>query len=96
MDSRRPIHAISAIFLYILLQKLENIHLELKIEIKARYQKPERNVMKTLCVCAQSCPTLWDPMDCNLPGSSIQRLFQARILEWVAVSSSGGTFQPRY
>ena len=32
----------------------------------------------------QSCPTLWDPMDCSLPGSSVHGIFQARILEWVA------------
>ena len=31
---------------------------------------------------AQSCPTLSDPMDCRLPGSSIHRIFQARVLEW--------------
>ena len=31
----------------------------------------------------QSCPTLCDPMDCSLPGSSIHGIFQARILEWV-------------
>ena len=37
---------------------------------------------------AQSCPTLFDPMDCNLPGSSVHEIFQARILEWVAISSS--------
>ena len=36
-------------------------------------------------VCAQSCPTLCDPMDCSLPGSSDRGIFQARILEWVAI-----------
>ena len=34
---------------------------------------------------AQSCPTLSDPMDCSLPGSSIHGIFQARVLEWVAI-----------
>ena len=34
---------------------------------------------------AQSCPTICDPMDCSLPGSSVQGVFQARILEWVAI-----------
>ena len=34
---------------------------------------------------AQSCPTLSDPMDCSLPGSSIHGIFQARILEWGAI-----------
>ena len=44
---------------------------------------------------AQSCPTLWDPMDCSPPGSSIHEIFQARILEWVAISFSRGSFQSR-
>ena len=34
----------------------------------------------------QSCPTLSDPMDCSLPGSSIHRIFQARVLEWGAIA----------
>ena len=37
---------------------------------------------------AQSYPTLSDPMDCSLPGSSIHGIFQARILEWVAIAFS--------
>ena len=37
---------------------------------------------------AQSCPTLCDPVDCSLPGSSLHGIFQARILEWVAISFS--------
>ena len=37
---------------------------------------------------AQSCPTLHDPMDCSLPGSSIHGIFQARVLEWVAIAFS--------
>ena len=37
---------------------------------------------------AQSCPTLRDPMDCSLPGSSTHGIFQARVLEWVAISFS--------
>ena len=37
---------------------------------------------------AQSCPTLCDTTDCNLPGSSIHGIFQARVLEWVAISFS--------
>ena len=38
---------------------------------------------------AQSCPILSDPMDCSLPGSSVHGIFQARVLEWVALPSSG-------
>ena len=37
---------------------------------------------------AHSCPTLCDPMDCSLPGSSLHGIFQARLLEWVAISFS--------
>ena len=44
---------------------------------------------------AQSHPTLCDPMDCSLPGSSVHGIFQARVLEWVAISSSWGSSQPR-
>ena len=36
----------------------------------------------------QSCPTLRDPMDCSLPGSTIHGIFQARVLEWVAIAFS--------
>ena len=37
---------------------------------------------------AQSCPTLSDPMDCRLPGSSVHGIFQARVLEWGAIAFS--------
>ena len=37
---------------------------------------------------AQSCPTLSDPMDCSLPGSSVHGIFQARVLEWLAIAFS--------
>ena len=37
---------------------------------------------------AQSCPTLSDPMDCSLPGSSIHGISQARVLEWGAIAFS--------
>ena len=50
-------------------------------------------------VCAWSvtklCPTLCEPVDCSLPGSSVYGISQARILEWVAVSSSRGSSRPR-
>ena len=42
----------------------------------------------------QSCPTLCDPMDCSLPGSSVHAIIQARILEWVAISFSRESSQP--
>ena len=43
----------------------------------------------------QSCPVLCDPMDCNMPGSSVHGILQARILEWVAMHSSRGSSQTR-
>ena len=46
------------------------------------------SVILIVCVCTQLCLTLWDPMNCNPPGSSVHGIFQARILEWVATSSS--------
>ena len=46
-------------------------------------------------LCVLSCPTLCDPMDCSPPGSSVHGVPQARILEWVAISSSKGSSRPR-
>ena len=42
------------------------------------------------CSVAQSCLTLCDPMDCSPPASPVQRVLQARVLEWVAIPSSSG------
>jgi len=44
---------------------------------------------------AQSCLTLCDPVDCSLPGSSVHGIFQAIVLEWIAISFSRGSSQPR-
>ena len=56
--------------------------------------------MNIQCICirvlvTQSCPTLCNPIDCSLPGSPVHGIFQARILAWVDISSSGGSSQPR-
>ena len=51
--------------------------------------------VQKLCLCAKSlqlCSTLCDPMDCSLPGSCVRGILQARILDWVAMPSSGGIF----
>ena len=45
-------------------------------------------------LCVLSRPTLCDPMDCSLPGSSVHEILQARIPEWVAISSSRGFSPP--
>ena len=44
--------------------------------------------MKSENEVAQSCLTLRNPVDCSLPGSSAQEIFQARVLEWVAIAFS--------
>ena len=50
-----------------------------------------------MCVCAlnRPCPTLFNPPDCGQPSSSVRGVFQARLLEWVAISSSRGSSWPR-
>ena len=51
--------------------------------------------VKVKVLVTQSCLTLGDPMDCSLPGSSVQGILQARILEWVAISFTRGSSQSR-
>ena len=51
--------------------------------------------MKSESEVSQSCLTLWDPLGCRLPGPSIHGIFQARILEWFAISFSRGLSRPR-
>ena len=46
------------------------------------------NIAAAAAKSLQSCPTLWDPIDSSPPGSSVHRILQARILEWVAISFS--------
>ena len=43
---------------------------------------------------AQSCPTVCDPMDCSLSGSSVHGIFQGRVLEWIAISFSRASSDP--
>ena len=47
------------------------------------------------CVHAQLCLTLCDPIDCNLPGSSVHGILQTRVLDWVAILSTRGSARPR-
>ena len=46
-------------------------------------------------MCAQSCLTVRDPLDCSPPGSSVHEILQARILEWVVISYFRGSSQHR-
>ena len=57
--------------------------------------QPNMDHVVLLCVHAQSCLPLCDPMDCSPPDSSVHRVPQERILEWVAISSSRGSSRPR-
>ena len=68
--------------------------------------QPSKHFMKVKVVASESkismtsevtqlCPTLCDPIDCSLPGSSVHGIFQARVLEWVATSFSRGSSQHR-
>ena len=58
---------------------------EKELSFKIVYKK---HAAATAAKSLQSCPTLCDPMDCSLPGSSVHGIFQARILEWVAIAFS--------
>ena len=58
-----------------------------------RNEKPE--ISDVLCSVAQRYPTLWDLMDCSLSGSSVHGIFQARMLEWVAIPFSKRSSQHR-
>ena len=51
--------------------------------------------VKSFSHVTKSCLTLWDPMDYSLPSFSVHGIFQAGILEWVAISFSRGSSQPR-
>ena len=55
----------------------------------------EADAYTLVCVYAQSCPTLFNPMDCGLPGSSVLGILQARILKGVAIPFSEGSSPPR-
>ena len=60
---------------------------------RGAYGKIPNPSFLTVCVL-KSCPTLRDPMDCNLLGFSVHVIFQARILEWVAISYSRDLLNP--
>ena len=51
--------------------------------------------MKVKVLVAQSWPILCDSMDCSLPSSSVHGILQAKMLEWVAIPFSWGSFRPR-
>ena len=68
--------------------------LEIRVTFKMTYQKKE--IAPAFCVCAQSCQTLCNPMDSSLPGFNVCGIFQARTLEWVAISHSRVSSWPSF
>ena len=61
-----------------------------------QYGKPTPELHTLMCCAhAQLCPTLCNPMDCSLPRSSVHGIFQAGILEWVAIFYSRGSSPPK-
>ena len=63
--------------------------------VSAIQQSESAMKVKSESEITQLCLTLCDYMDCSLPGSSIHGIFQARVLEWGAISFSRGSSQPR-
>ena len=80
-----------------------NVHLVFPIFLKSFLVFPILSFSSISLHCSlkkqsefdQLCPTLCDPMDCSLPGFSVYGIFQARVLEWVAISFSKGSSRPR-
>ena len=81
-----PLIVLSRPFIHFYQTHSHNIHLKLT---------SDNEINKIDSEVAQSCPTLCDPIDWGLPGSSIHGILQARILEWVAISFSRGSSGPR-
>ena len=63
--------------------------------IKRLFSSSSLSAISEKSEVVQSCPTLCNPTDCSLPCSSIHGIFQATVLEWVAISFSRGSSQPR-
>ena len=66
----------------------------MKLEKTSVSHRSDKGLMGGGGLLSQSCPILWDPIDCSPPGSSVHGNFQTRILEWVAISFSRGSSQP--
>ena len=76
-------------YIYISIQQRKDLWIRRKyLQTRFLLRKKESEV-------AWPCPTLCDSMDCSPPGSSIHGIFQARVLEWIAISFSRGSSWPR-
>ena len=78
------------LFVKIAFEYIGLINTELRFPEGKQKMKSEVKVL-----VAQLGPTLCNPMDCSLPGSSVQGVLQARIVEWVAIPFSRGSSRPR-
>ena len=80
---------------------MEKIHIQYPVQLKMLNLAQKHAYIYIymyvyLCVLiTQSCPTLYDPMNCSLPGSSVHGILQARIQEWVVISFPRGSSRPR-
>ena len=73
----------------------DNSHTTIPVDAEKASDKIQHPFMNQFNSVTQLCPTLCDPMDYSLPGSSVHGIFQARILEWVAMHSSRGSSLPK-
>ena len=87
---------------YCLLHDRETIETQVAGAMNNLIPKTKRhiaNMTKNRCSLhaksLQLCPTLCNPMDCSLPGSSVHGILQARMLEWAAMASFRGSSHPR-
>ena len=72
-----------------------NIHKSINVIHHINKLKDKNHMIISMYEVSQSCLTLCNPMDCSLPGSSVHGFFQARVPEWVSISFSRGSSQPR-
>ena len=82
-------------FIFGALKSLQMVTAAMKLRHLLLGRKAMTNLKESESEVAQLCPTLCNPVDCNLPGSSIHGILQTRILEWVAISFSRGSSQFR-
>ena len=78
--------------------QLSVFHFSLSGNIEMLGRSKSKHLFRSPCMGAKLLPlypTLCDPLDCSLPGSFAHRILQARILEWVAISSSRRSSRPR-
>ena len=68
--------------------KVLHLYIYVSLSISPFFFRFSLHMQHATCMHAQSCPILCDPMDCSPPGSTVHGIFQIRILEWIAISSS--------